>query len=78
MTRLELPEGESDLRVFHNRLRILMGIDKHELVDAGVLSIDSIQAWEAFCNNPWRWFIACSDEQNKKLWSIIQKREKRT
>ena len=78
MTRLELPEGESDLRVFHNRLRILMSIDKHELVEAGVFSIDNDEAWAAICRNPWRYFIGCSDEQNKKLWSIIQKREKRT
>ena len=82
--RFEIPESETEMRVFHNRLRILMGIDKRELIEAGVIGelFDDGMAiknadhdWRAFSSNPYGWFVRASDDQCKKLWSIILERE---
>ena len=65
----------TELRVFHNRLRILTSIDLFELVAVGVLDRDDLSGWAAFNRNPHSWFIRCSDEQAAKLWGIIKQRE---
>lgn len=78
MSRLEMPECETELRVFHNRLRILMSIDKHELVEAGVLAADDFDGWVNFSKCPYRFFIRRADETVAKLWALVQKREMRT
>lgn len=78
MSRVETPENETELRVFHNRLRILTSIDKHEMVDAGVIDGDEPLQWTNFWHDPYKWFICCPDDQASKLFGIIQKREKRT
>ena len=80
MSRLEMPEcaSDTDLRIFHNRLRILMCIDKHDMVDAGVISDDDILRWKEFQKDPYRTFVRCNDETCTKLFGIIQRREKRT
>ena len=75
MSRDQIPESETEMRVFHNRLRILMGIDKHELVEAGVIAENDVKSWANFTVNPYQWFIRCSDNQCAALWTIIQRRE---
>lgn len=73
--RLEIPENENEMRVFHNRLRILTSIDKHELVDDDVIGKNDEKAWRSFTSNPYKWFIRASGSQCRKLWGIIQERE---
>jgi len=61
---------------FHNALRILISIDRGELVDAGVIApLDKVE-WPKFRDNPWRWFIAASDDQAQRVFAIIERRNK--
>lgn len=64
-----------NLRRFHNALRIMLSIDRHEMVAAGVLTADDQAGWRAFRENPTRWMIVASDEQKEGLFSIIEKRQ---
>ena len=64
---------QTELEIFHNRLRKLLNIDMWQLVNAGVISSDDMGAWLSFCDNPWRWFIWCSDEQAQRVWAIIER-----
>lgn len=62
------------LREFHNGLRILESIDRHELVDAGVFEDEADEEWTAFLKSPHRWMIEASDDQTEKLWALMVKR----
>ena len=73
---VDLPDSAARLRDFHNRLRVLNGIDLWELENAG-LSI-SPESWAAFVANPWRWFIRADDETAEKVWAVIEQRAGRT
>lgn len=68
-------EANPNLRRFHNRLRILLGIDMSELVNAGAISSDDTASWTSFRDNPWRWFIKAGDAEQAAIWSIIERRE---
>lgn len=64
---------------FHNGLRVLLNIDRHELEAAGIIDRADHNAWGTFHRDPFRWFIRASDEQAERLWRIIQARQsKRT
>lgn len=62
------------LREFHNGLRILEGIDRHELVAAGVFDDEADEEWAAFLKSPHRWMIEASDNQTARLWALMVKR----
>lgn len=64
MTRLE----------FRNRLCILRSIDRHELVQAGVMGADDPTMWNAFVNDPERFFLLCEDHRAEKIWRVIERR----
>lgn len=61
---------------FHNGLRILLSIDRHELEAAGVIKINDHNAWGEFRRDPFRWFIRADDIAAPKLWAIVQRRQK--
>lgn len=63
-----------DLYDFHNRLRIMIGIDRHELVDAGVISANDVNAWGTFHRDPYRFFIHADDATAEKIWTVIERR----
>lgn len=63
-----------EFREFHNGLRILINIDRDELVDAGVLDRNDFHGWLKFGADPFRWFVKASDEQAGKLWALMKKR----
>lgn len=63
-----------DLRDFHNRLRIMISIDRHELEAAGVIAHGDHNAWGTFHRDPFRWLIRCDDESAAKLWALIERR----
>lgn len=62
------------LREFHNGIRVLYSIDRHELVAAGVMTSTAAAEWNAFQADPVRWFIRADDATAERLWSIIVKR----
>lgn len=64
---------------FHNALRILTSLDKHELIEAGVIdhSESDHSKWIAFRDDPFRWFIRADDESATKLWGLIERRQRR-
>lgn len=59
---------------FHNRLRIMVGIDMHELVEAGAIAANDRNAWESFRLDPYRFFIRADDDTALKIWSVIERR----
>jgi hypothetical protein len=69
------------LREFHNGLRILRGIDRWELEEAGVVgepfNLPDDLRWIAFRDDPYGFFIRADDDTAAKLWSIIERRTKR-
>lgn len=62
---------------FHNALRILMSIDRHELEAAGVIKARDHNAWGEFRRDPFRWFIRADDADAPKIWAIIERRQRR-
>lgn len=59
---------------FHNALRLLISIDQHELIDAGVARMDERLIWQRFRDDPYRWFIQASDADADYVWAIIERR----
>lgn len=59
---------------FHNGLRVLLNVDQHELVQAGILRSNDINGWGEFRRDPFRWFIRADDEKAKKLWALVKDR----
>lgn len=64
-----------ELRVFHNRMKLLQAIDREELDNAGVCMTD--RAWAHFRTDPWRYFIQTGDDIRAAIWSVIENREHR-
>ena len=67
----------SDYTAFHNRLRIMGSIDRHELVAAGVMKNDDLLGWVSFQHDPFRFFLRAQDSAAQALWALICKREGR-
>lgn len=63
-----------ELQEFHNALRILRSIDRHELEEAGLQLTDN--QWLIFCHGPHDWFLRASDDEARKVWKIIEERMK--
>lgn len=61
---------------FHNRLRILLNIDRHELEAAGVIKTADHNAWGAFQRDPFRFFIHADDATASRLWLMIDQKER--
>ena len=65
-----LPSAHSEnLHAFHNRLRILSSLDSWDV--PGLWSVSG------FINNPWRYFVTCSDADRLIIWNALRKREQR-
>jgi hypothetical protein len=59
---------------FLGALRALFGVDRDELVAAGVLAAGDGEAWRAFRCDPPRWLMAADDERQRRLWTILEGR----
>ncbi|WP_276200247.1 hypothetical protein [Chelatococcus sp. XZ-Ab1] len=59
---------------FHNRLRVLLNIERADLVDAGVIRPTDHNAWGTFHRDPFRFFIRADDATALKLWAIVERR----
>ena len=66
--------SDMTLRAFHNGLRLLTSIDRHELVDGGVIQEDDEKEWTIFRENPHKWMILADDDQFDALWAVMKKR----
>lgn len=55
---------------FHNRLRIMLGIDPHEFALVGL----TLDQWHWFDADPFRFFIRADDLTAAAIWSIIEAR----
>lgn len=66
-------EGYPDYDRFHNALRIMIGIDRDELLQAGIQLDDS--EWCSFKNDPYRWFFMTSDQRAHEFWALIEARQ---
>ena len=62
---------------FHNLLRIMLNIDSWEIEEAGIFPTDCNAEFAEFRRDPYRWFIRAPDEMAKKMWVLIQQRNKR-
>ena len=60
-----------DFRQFHNRLRILLNIDRHEAA-----ALADAETWFNFQRDPFRWFIKASDDDARSIWDAMMKRDK--
>jgi hypothetical protein len=64
-------------RDFHNGLRLLLNIDRHELVREGVIQADDHNSWGEFRRDPFRYFIRVDDEKAARIWAIMERRMNR-
>ncbi len=64
-------------REFHNLLRVMISIDRDELVTFGVMQANDTDGWRAFSDGPYRWFIKAPDAQADNLWRLLESRTTR-
>ena len=64
---------ETGFRRWYNDLRIMRGIDKHELVVAGVIGEDD-EVWGRFCDDPYTFAVYLGDAQAVALYRLIDGR----
>lgn len=64
---------------FANTVRILLGIDLHELVKAGVISEGdkARSAWSNWKRDPLIFICKLDDDRVAKLWELIESRQPR-
>jgi len=62
-----------EMQWFHNALRIMMSIDRHELETSGITLRNA--EWYSFRSNPYVWFIRANDNDAAKIWQIIVNRQ---
>lgn len=68
-------DTDKERAVFHNRLRILLNIDREEINEEFGSPI-SDETWVSFRNDPLRYFINSPVIANA-LWRIVMRREQR-
>lgn len=59
---------------FLERLRGLFGVDRDQLVDAGVIRRGDVAAWRAFRADPPGWLMRADDERQRRLWAVLEGR----
>ena len=68
---------EQGFEPFHNRLRIMLSIDRHELVKAEVIKADDIEGWDDFRRAPFQYALRLDDRRAAALFTLIRSRETR-
>lgn len=64
-----------DASRFHNALRIMMNLDRHHLVEAGVIAATDEGAWKAFRDYPHEASLHLRDENFDRLFALIESRQ---
>lgn len=62
------------LASWRNAVAILWNLDRHELVEAGVLDAADHDGWAAFRDQPHRRFAAMDDDRAARLWTLVEPR----
>lgn len=61
---------------FVNLCRIMMNIDKHELVEAGIMhDHEGGNDWRRFNDEPFLFVAKLDDQKVEKLWALLEARE---
>lgn len=61
---------------FLNACRILLNIDKHELVEAGIMhGNEGGNDWSRFNRDPLMFIIRLDDDKIERLWQLIESRQ---
>lgn len=66
--------ADTPFALFHNRLRIMLNIDKYDL-DAAIGEATTMADWMSFSANPWRWFIQTDTRTAERIFQMIEARE---
>lgn len=69
-----MPDLPMTLARFHSALRIMLNLDRHELVEAGALEANDAAGWWTFSQDHFMWLIRAPDAQAEALWTIIERR----
>lgn len=56
---------------FHDALRIIRAIDRHECPDAFV----DAESWARFARDPFHWFIQAPHDKAALVWAVITMRQ---
>jgi len=69
-----------ELHQFLNRIRILHCVDGHEIADAlGAAGLElTAENWRKFRAHPAEFMVQADDPTQRVLWSIIERRERRS
>jgi hypothetical protein len=67
---------DTPFSLFHNRLRIMLNIDKPDL-DQAIGQTTSMEEWREFSASPWRWFITADSRRAEGVFRLIEAREAR-
>jgi len=69
-----------EFKIFHNRLRILICMDRDEFGQAAGYgdTRNSVpnDVWRAFCYDPYKWFIHADTEKSKGVFKHMLDQEK--
>lgn len=58
-----------DFRGFHNALRVLRSLDRHEIAPAL-----SYEDWFDFRDFPYDWFIGAEESKARAVWAAVERR----
>jgi hypothetical protein len=58
---------------FHDGLRRLSQLQRHELVYLHAFAPDDFQAWAAFRRDPLRWLLRADDHRAAAVWNAIER-----
>ena len=62
------------LRQFSNALRVVLNLERVELVRAGLMRQGDHEAWSVFRRDPLRWLIRADDQKAEILWRLVEQR----
>lgn len=69
-----------EFKIFHNRLRILICMDRDEFGQAtgygDTRASVPNDVWYAFCKNPYKWFIQADSDKAQGVFEYMKGREK--
>ena len=71
---MSIEDSDDRRRDFHNRLRILMSIDRYDFEGFAEVDEATDAEWVSFRDNPWRWFILAPDHRTEHIWALCEER----
>lgn len=62
---------------FQNALRIMLNLDRHVLVDAGVIDADNEARWTKFRDDPFAAAMRLDEPRFERLCALVESRQPR-